>query len=318
MKCISPFIVLLLIAFSCVSKNRETSKWIKLSPAIQYESLNDSTYLFDIRNIVAFKDNFLLVNTSGNTVYLVSKSYTLKEEIGEMGDGPGQHYDPQRIVFINDTLWVGDSGNQRINAYDLNGDYLLSFKTPEPFSLANGEFTKDGDYFYFPTLDGVNSIIKYNYETDTKSYFGTFTGDANDRSSIFMNDALTNIHLTKKGDILTVNCQNSNVNIYKSDGSLLHNYTYPNLLSNFKENIAILEQTSKEKSDSYVMIQNSYLDNNYLYLLLTSRIVKDTQNFSPNKIIKINIENGDITDYYDLPDKVYLSISAVENKLILS
>ncbi|MEB2776852.1 6-bladed beta-propeller [Algoriphagus sp. D3-2-R+10] len=298
-----------------MTKNREFENWTQLSPTIQYESLNDSTYLFDIRNIVAYKDNFLLVNTSGNTIYLVSESYALKEKIGEMGDGPGQYYDPQRIVFENDTLWVGDSGNQRINAYNLDGNYLLSFKTPEPFSLANGEFTKNGTYFYFHTLDGANSIIKYNYKTDAKSYFGNYTGDTNDRNSIFMNDALTNLHLTKKGDILTVNCQNSNINIYTSDGSLLHNYTYPNLLSNFKENIAILEQTSRERSDSYVMIQNSYLDNDYLYLLLTSRIIKNTDSFSPNKIIKINVENGEITDYYDLPDKVYLSVSAVENKL---
>ena len=44
---------------------------------------------------------------------------------GEMGSGPGQFLEARDVAVIEDTVFVADTGNQRIQSFDRSGTYLV-------------------------------------------------------------------------------------------------------------------------------------------------------------------------------------------------
>ena len=71
----------------------------------------------------------------------------LVETIGREGAGPGELRAPDRLGWIDDTLWIRDVGNQRFNLYDRDGvpigTRMLYVRVPVPtriVSRAGGEW----------------------------------------------------------------------------------------------------------------------------------------------------------------------------------
>ncbi|XP_065914907.1 tripartite motif-containing protein 2-like isoform X1 [Dysidea avara] len=84
------------------------------------------------RDIAFGKDGVWAVvghtNHSNYCVYIFDSQDKLTNKFGSDGKTNGQLCNPQGITFdSNNHLYVADNGNQRVQKFDINGDYLLQF-----------------------------------------------------------------------------------------------------------------------------------------------------------------------------------------------
>lgn len=132
------------------------------APAARWSLEPDLTYrLPDSLGLTAVRD--IAVSTDGEAWVLASRLYRVlafSEEgellgtVGRQGQGPGEFRSPQRIGLAGDTLWIADSGNDRVSLYDRRELSVLGSLSP-PASLGSklgrrvplGLF-RDGDPLY--------------------------------------------------------------------------------------------------------------------------------------------------------------------------
>ncbi|PZX49321.1 hypothetical protein LV84_04264 [Algoriphagus ratkowskyi] len=62
----------------------------------------------------------LLVSALGGAICLVSNDFNL---IAKIRDVPSQYYNPQRVWFDKDIVWIGDTGNKKISSNSIKGSY---------------------------------------------------------------------------------------------------------------------------------------------------------------------------------------------------
>lgn len=80
---------------------------------------------------------------------------------------------PKNIFFENDTIWVCDSGNDRIVNFSLNGDILTTYG---PFEKNTASFSKPTDIsvinnFAYVVSDMDNSLYQINLQTNEEHFF---------------------------------------------------------------------------------------------------------------------------------------------------
>ena len=142
------------------------------------------------------------VDTQGN-VYVITQN-TVKEfdvsgayvnSWGSTGSGPGQFVNPYAIEVddYSGLIYISDTGNQRIQTFNLQGDYIEAFSTGTtgPTSLVNlipGVATmlnknirvyqpyQESIYFYKP-IDGLRCETMYHYRAFATNTNGTGYGE---------------------------------------------------------------------------------------------------------------------------------------------
>jgi hypothetical protein len=299
--------ILILFTFSCTSKSSDELVWAKLKLYKNITTLQDSLFLFDVQNMRIQDSILFLASPNMDKIFLLSSELKYISSFGNTGDGPGDFIEPFSLFIEDKIVWVGDKMHPEIDAYRFDGEFVGSYKTPEAQSVFFGQFVKIDDDFFFHSISEKGSIIRYNEKLDSSFYFGGFYGDKKNRQSKIFHDLKTDLHLYND-KILTVNCQNGTIEIYTADGVLENSFSFDLLITNFYDYIENHVSATGKKSDAYSMVINSYVEGDELYLLVTSRVEKRVDEFSPNKVVKINIKKEEIQDYFELPGKVYNAI----------
>ena len=87
-------------------------------------------------------------------VFQLTSSFERVCVIGRKGTGPAEFKYPRRLCFINDdTLFVCDLGNNRVQRLTVAGEYLSAFTVQDPYSIA-----VHGDMVVVGTVDGPIEI----------------------------------------------------------------------------------------------------------------------------------------------------------------
>ena len=108
-------------------------------------------------------DNYYLVDQGNNRV--IRNFYGKYTIIGKKGSGDGEFNKPTAVANANDNIYVVDSGNKRIQQFDLDGVYIGSFGQAEGLQEPTGITTDHQQVF---VCDAKTSGI-YVYDSN-----GTF------------------------------------------------------------------------------------------------------------------------------------------------
>lgn len=75
-------------------------------------------------------NNVYVTSCSSHDIYVFDDQGNYVRTIGELGQGQGQFYYPRAIYIYNDLVYVGDSGNKRIQILSTNGEFLEEIVLP--------------------------------------------------------------------------------------------------------------------------------------------------------------------------------------------
>lgn len=106
----------------------------------------------------------------------IDVNLSFQQAIGSRGSGAGQFNYPRGLAIAQSKLFVCDSQNHRINAYDLSGTFLYSFGS---FGTGNTNFsfpteiTVVADFTLVIVDQGNHRIVKYDHNGNYSSQFGT-------------------------------------------------------------------------------------------------------------------------------------------------
>ena len=111
--------------------------------------ISDIKYDKGLLYIADMKENRVMIyDTLGNFV----------KQIGSPGQGPGELLNPEKIAIENDSIFVLNSGNSRIEIFDINGKPLGSFPFPRDRSSIIGEMYVYHNRVYLP-VPGQDGLI---------------------------------------------------------------------------------------------------------------------------------------------------------------
>ncbi|MCX8095096.1 MAG: stalk domain-containing protein [Caldisericia bacterium] len=120
---------------------------------------------------IAMDSNFNLWITDrrDDTVKVFSIDNELKMIIGKSGSGKKEFKAPLDIITYEDKVYVLDSGNSRVQVFNLNGNYLYDFGTPglddgKLYSPTSFTFDKNGNLWIVEKSNGRIQIFNKNGE----------------------------------------------------------------------------------------------------------------------------------------------------------
>lgn len=95
-----------------------------------------------VYDVTSFGSRYYISDARANRVLVVNDKMQAEKSIGRIGSGPGELIHPGNIGVAGDgTLFVHDGGNERIERFSVNGDYLGEFPvgTYEGFGVSNAK-----------------------------------------------------------------------------------------------------------------------------------------------------------------------------------
>lgn len=121
----------------------------------------------------------VLLTSFSMTTQVVQSQFVIKDSlgVGSAGNANGELYGPKGVTTLSDgSVWVAESGNNRIQKFDANGNYVNKAGTP---GNGDGQFNDlfgiaaDGDGNVFVADQMNNRIQKFDKNGDFVKIIGT-------------------------------------------------------------------------------------------------------------------------------------------------
>lgn len=127
------------------------SQSIELIKKYELGSENDKNYLFfrisDIK--IGSRGDVFVLDSGNNCLKKYSKEYKFITQVGKKGQGPGEMSSPLGLALDkNDTVYLNDMGNRRINIYDSNLIFVKTIPLKEDKTF-KGLFIDDNNHLIF-------------------------------------------------------------------------------------------------------------------------------------------------------------------------
>ena len=118
-----------------------------------------------------FRNNYYLLDKGNYRIQVFDKNGKFIRTIGKEGQGPGEFASPVAgAIYNRKYILIADNELLRVNIYDLEGNFISSFKTKgEPSDLIT---TEDNRIFLAYSDKGGRFIHEYNIEGDLLRSFG--------------------------------------------------------------------------------------------------------------------------------------------------
>ena len=130
-KIIVPVILLVFMIFSLffVLFIRKENGVVKKT-ALYIKTLNkDKELFYNPKKIIKHNNEFYVMDYGNNRIVILDKDGNYIREIGRIGQGPGEFFNPVDFVInSNNEIVVLDLGNSRIQILDINGKYISDFR----------------------------------------------------------------------------------------------------------------------------------------------------------------------------------------------
>ena len=152
---------LLILFFIIIGCSHKRYKEISIEEFTAYQDT------ITVRSIIKESDLYWIIDPFSSKLYSLKMNNTELDdteliEYQGRGKGPGELISPNKILKLNDEIIVSDSGNNRINIYNVNGKFLRSFKVKGP--IVDAEVCGPNIYIT-PSIDEEKLLDVYEITT---------------------------------------------------------------------------------------------------------------------------------------------------------
>lgn len=315
---ILPFILLFL---SC-NKSDITLKSINIKNIKAINTLDDGTYIADIRNIKNHNNLVYLTDYKRNQIIILNNNLKLKNTFGGSGRGPGEFLGAQDILIDNANIYITNDGIKSIEVFNDNG-FSHTISPPKKIKFNTRlSFFKLKEDFFMCSPNNEFSLVKFD-SIGNIFRFGSLTKFNNKKEEIIKNKC----HLVNyQNKVISISNIRPEINVYDLKGTFLYKYDYSNLdiIKNFIE----FTKTKKLNYNSFfVLVSDVSLNGNKLYLKIsTSKNNKGQSNklleleilensINPKQII--NLGNGWFNNF-SVKNNIFYGFNTKSGKLIKS
>jgi len=137
-------ILTIVIAYLSIINNNNDVDITTIELLYIFPEVDSDLYLAQPRALEIYNGNIYITDRNKSLVHKFSVDGSLYSAIGGEGRGPGEFIAPTDLVIVNDTLFVLDRGNRRIQLLTDEGSYLHSFHHMEGILT----FTKHRNTYY--------------------------------------------------------------------------------------------------------------------------------------------------------------------------
>lgn len=291
------FIINILI-FGCNNPDKTEIK--KIYPSKSISKLSDTMFFSDIFCIEHKKNLFFYSDFNNSRIFITDTLLNYKNEIGNLGKGPGEFSGCTNVSLNNDNIYASDDGNRRINVYDYNGEFVKSFKSfyPNCPFLTRFAVSSDNKLLFISGRGLIYSVNnrgeKINqFKIKINSFFNK-TEKTNSSRYIFI----------RNNKLILIPEDQPYFEEYTFNGDLIKRYDLSKL-NCLKNTIKYLkENADDDPRTTDILFNDCYLTDNYLFLLYLDVLRSGEK--TVNKIMKIEIKDNDyclkkiyyLTDYY--------------------
>lgn len=230
---------------------------------------NEMLAPFDLKIV---KDKIYVSEFLGERISILDKKTGKRiSSFGSKGSGDGQFFGPQYIASDGEFLYISDSGNQRVQKFDMQGQFILS--------LPNIKNPSENEFSGFKNPSGVevlNDYVVVGDNSENGSFLRIFDKNGNYMGSSSTNNSemlkeIENIKflygnkllVTAKNDVFEYDIENDTIkNLFKTEDktSKLTSATFDEngnlIVADFNKNkLSILSQMSLLYSGLQIEIQ---------------------------------------------------------------
>jgi hypothetical protein len=282
--------ILMLLLLSCLSagciKQSRKVGQENLKREASFYQLSDSSYISDVRGIVASNNKFYITDYIRNQCFILDKNLKLTRTLGSGGKGPGEFIGASTVNVFQDTIYIINDGKKSIEIYDINGYLGSLYPTISGAYLKNSRFVKNKKGLYFSNVNKGGSITNLSSHGEIKN-FGFLKQYSTEKETYIKN---TKHLLNYKQNIIAVSNNRLEIEMYNNEGIITTKLNFENLAL-MKDRMNLISKEKNIENSYYELIPDAYVFNDNLYLLLTTnkREIVDT-----NKILEIRINNNNL------------------------
>lgn len=312
----SALLISFLILQSCRSKeqipNIHLRKVKSISSAITPEG--DSTFFRSFTQITQHNNLIYASDTQNDRILVFDTLMNIYRVIGSTGSGPGEFKFCGDFDIYHDSLFVYDNSNKRVEVFDINGNYSRSFILEKNASIMNRFCIAGNGLLYVSTPSLEKPISVFNNSGKIVKQFGEWVHAKTEKSRVSRNHRKLVISENK---LISVLVEYPEIEIYSLKGNLINKIDLSNYTNFFDSRLEhIKKEISKGNNGpghlSYVLIDDLYVDNNFLYLGYNIQITGNRVNSNQILVLKLTDNNIDIVKNLILTNSIndyYWSLS---------
>ena len=255
-------IFFLLTVVSC-NQSRVATKGVSLSPVLEIDQFSDSTFFSDIRSMYAYQDRVYVSDYTRSQVMVLNNNGILISTVSSQGQGPGELIGPSSLFVHDDTLYVYDD-KRKISVF-YKDKYLRSFDVPT--GLGGTRFGLSGKHVIVANLEHPNSLAIVDTHTDSIVHFGQMFDFRSIERNRLRNGRFV---LIQDSFVYAVSDNQPIVEKYSLQGNFIDSYDYSDVKI-VNEKLSYVQRMPEEEKSYYILVNDCYLQNNKLYLLLVTR-----------------------------------------------
>lgn len=289
-------LIALLFIYKNLNKNSDNVSHFSIWPDIFIENIDGNIFLTEVSNITFNRNLFFISSFSNSKIYLLDTSLKYIGEIGYKGKGPSEFINITTFCFLKDILIVYDNGKQAFLFYHWGDNnefkYLKEVKNEIPELIFDRICSDNNKLIYFETptnefpISVIDTSFRELFSFGEKLNFESFAEKRARNFSHLFFDSYNNllIRVLKSEPIIQLY---SNFKL-KAQINLDDNKIIQSRLSFINKEIS---RDVNNKSKTYTIFFDAYLNNNFLFLLTI-----DNQNDKArsNKIIVFDLNKKTI------------------------
>jgi hypothetical protein len=175
--------------------------------------------------------NIFISDIKGHHILKFDAQSNFIKYIGRRGQGPGEFYSPNEVFITkDDKLVVSEAGNMRVQYFDLNGQYIRSFKLFKGY--LSWTINEKGEIYAIPRLADKNSPLIEVLDNEGKIARSFGKPIYYEREIQAYNDAIINI--SEDGKIIIAFRFVPLVRIYSQLGEMLNEFYFNQPITEYK------------------------------------------------------------------------------------
>lgn len=293
------FIIILLIA--CRKEYRVTEESLSVVKCVEHFS--DTLFFSKVAKMQTYNDKIYCMDSYQEQIFVLDKNLQLKQVIGKKGEGPDEFKNLSGIFVSQEGIYILDSGNVCLFLYK-NTDSLIrvhNFTIDEYFIMPEFRFLLEKDTsFIIAASDTKKAFANFDLKHNVNSFWGerfSFNSDTHNRIRNGRNLLKTKDLFVSVSDNMPV------VEIYDiCTKRKIKDFDFSEISYVSKQ----LEYAEVKNHSYYVLIQDAYIDEDKLYMLISEKM---NDSFYTNLVLVFALkEKCELTRILRFPGNIYSTL----------